>query len=89
MKLNDLKKIIKEEIAKILQEQPETQEKEKTAPKTAPATPKTKPSPRKDDDEWETPEITPEPKKANRPEVAKKTSEKISKRYTDILKKKK
>jgi hypothetical protein len=59
------------------------------APKTAPATPKTKPSPRKDDDEWETPEITPEPKKANRPEVAKKISEKISKRYTDILKKKK
>jgi len=29
MKLNDLKKIIKEEIAKVLAEQPETQEKEK------------------------------------------------------------
>ena len=82
MKLNDLKKIIKEEIAKVLNEAgtetAPTREKEKT---------KEKPS--KDEDEWETPSITPEPKKANRPEAAKKISEKISKRYTDILKKKK
>ena len=42
-----------------------------------------------DEDEWETPSITPEPKKAKQQEAAKKISEKISKRYTDILKKKK
>jgi hypothetical protein len=83
MKLNDLKKIIKEEIAKVLAEAPQT------APAPTREKEKTKEKPSEDEDEWETPSITPEPKKANRPEAAKKISEKISKRYTDILKKKK
>ena len=84
MKLNDLKKIIKEEIAKVLNE-----EETKTLPAKPAEKEKTKEKPSEDEDEWETPSITPEPKKAKQQEAAKKISEKISKRYTDILKKKK
>ena len=87
MKLNDLKKIIEEEIAKVLAEQPEVAPAEKEKTKTKPST-----APSKEDDEWGSTEILPEPKKAITPQdkaKAKKISEKISKRYTDILKKKK
>lgn len=86
MKLNDLKKIIKEEIAKVLNE---------AGTKTAPTREKEKieiPAPSEEDKEWGSTEILPEPKKAITPQdkaKAKKISEKISKRYTDILKKKK
>jgi hypothetical protein len=82
MKKSDLRRIIQEEIEKILSEAPleaPTREKEKI---------ETEPS--IEDDEFGIPKILPEPKKATKPQdAAKKISEKIAKRYTDILKKKK
>ncbi len=79
MKKSDLRRIIQEEIQKVLSEAPleaPTREKEKI---------ETKPS--IEDDEFGIPEILPEPPKQQ--DVAKKISDKIAKRYTDILKKKK
>jgi hypothetical protein len=84
MKKSDLRRIIQEEIEKVLSEAPEVAPAEKEKTKTKPST-----TPSEEDDEWGTPSIIPEPKKATQSEAAKKISEKISKRYTDILKKKK
>ncbi len=86
MKLNDLKKIIKEEIAKVLAEQPETQEKEKVETDTK-TKPKRKTSP--EDDEFGT---TPEPGTREREKAekaAEKVAEKMGNRYAKMLKNKK
>jgi hypothetical protein len=86
MKITRLKEIIREEVKKALKEKNDTEVapvKPDTGTKVAPVE---KPGTGKE--EWGH-EISPEPTKAKAIDVAKKISEKISKRYTNILKNKK
>jgi hypothetical protein len=75
MKLQDLKRIIKEEIAKVLAE----------APQTAPAPPKTKPGTPSKPSRIGKPDVKPKPKAVSENEKA--IVDKIAKRYTQNKKK--